>query len=74
MKSNLSNKDQKNKPLSAAELRSVRAAAIVAGTSLQRWSREQGWQFGNAHSALTGRRNGPKANALRAKVRETFVG
>jgi len=72
MKSNLLHHDKKNAPLTAAELRSVRAAAIVAGTSLQRWCIDQGWSFGNAHSALTGRRNGPKVNALRAKVRESF--
>jgi len=59
--------------LTVDEMRRIRAAAISSGTSLQRWSRELGWQFGNAHSALTGRRNGPKADTLRILARKTFL-
>jgi hypothetical protein len=49
-------------------LATVRAGYIVKGTSLYRWCQDNGINRQYAAEVLTGRRNGPKAKALRQRL------
>lgn len=64
MKSNLCNKDQLTIPLYTR----VKAGFLLQGTSLHRWCIESDISRQNAAQALKGIWNGPKAQALRAKI------
>lgn len=48
--------------------RTVKARFILSGTTLGKWCRENGVTFAWAYQCLTGRRTGPAANAMIAKV------
>lgn len=45
-------------------LRSIRASLVLRGTSLTRWSRENGYSPSNVRKALLGDWTGPKAEEL----------
>jgi len=49
-------------------LRQVRAAFIVRGDSLYGWAKTQGFQIGYVDQALRGKRRGPKARHIVARV------
>lgn len=49
-------------------LAQVRGALITQGTSLNKWCKEHGIDRAWASDALKGKRNGPKAKALRTKI------
>ncbi|MCW5723480.1 MAG: hypothetical protein KIS81_00815 [Maricaulaceae bacterium] len=49
-------------------LRETRTRFILAGSSLKAWCDAHGVNSGYASVALDGRRNGPKAKALRARI------
>ena len=49
-------------------LRQVMAGFVLQGTTLTEWCREHGESRVHARVALLGERNGPKAQALRAKL------
>ena len=46
----------------------VRAAFVARGTSFKRWCLDNGIKPTNARDALIGRWNGPKGQALRARI------
>ncbi|ASK91068.1 hypothetical protein KWH04_01065 [Xanthomonas campestris pv. trichodesmae] len=48
--------------------RKVRAAFIAQGTTLKGWCRDNDIRFSNARECLIGSRNGPKSQALRARI------
>jgi hypothetical protein len=48
--------------------RKVRAAFIEKGTTLKGWCRDNDVRFSNARHCLIGTWNGPKGQALRAKI------
>lgn len=64
MNSRISLNQSPGKPL----LASVRAGYVMKGTSLYRWCGENGIKRQYAAEVLTGRRNGPKAQALRRRL------
>lgn len=49
----------------------VRGAFVAQGTSFKRWCRDNGIKPTNARDALIGRWNGPKGQAMRARIVES---
>lgn len=49
-------------------LLAVKAGFVRQGTTLTRWSRENGTHISNTRNALLGAWNGPKGQAMRRKV------
>lgn len=49
-------------------LAQVRGTLIIQGTSLSKWCAERGIDRVWANDALIGKRNGPKAKALRMRI------
>lgn len=54
--------------LSKQLLAQVRGTLIIQGTSLSKWCAAQGIDRVWANDALIGKRNGPKARALRMRI------
>ena len=46
----------------------IRAGLIVQGTTLKAWCRANGYDIVNARAAVIGTWNGPKGQALRARL------
>lgn len=55
-------------PASLQLLRRVRAGFMLKGTTLTEWCRQNGTHISNARNALIGTWDGPKGQAMRAKL------
>ena len=49
-------------------LKLVKVGFILQGTTFKGWCREEGVHAGYAHDVASGKTNGPKARALRARI------
>ena len=54
--------------LTESELPRVRAGFILQGSTLKAWCREERVDYGYAHKVVDGKTDGPKAQALRARI------